>query len=302
VPRLTVVLALLYVVFCWGLNTVLVKIAIGHIDPLAFMALRFLVMPPLAVLMLRIAGERIHIERRDLPMLLLAGACGYGLYQYCWVVGLANTTPFASALLGSFAPLFTLSIVAITGHERVRPGRWIGAGIALVGIAVFEGVFSGRAAFRLGDELTLLGAAIFAIYNVVSAKLLDRYSPLSLLVITMCIGAVMIVPSGIPAILHTDYAHVGWQTWAIFGFAVFFPIMLTYPVWSWGITQIGPGRVSLFSYLTPIVAGAVSIPMLGTHIDGYHLLGAAICLGGMIVANVLGQVSLWSSRTLGVER
>ena len=301
-PRPYIALALLYVVFCWGLNTVLVKIAIGHIDPLAFMALRFLIMPPLALLLVRLSGERIHIQRRDLPLLILCGASGYGLYQYCWVVGLAHTTPFASALLGSFAPLFTLSILAATGHERVRSGRWIGAGVALLGIAIFEGLFNGHAAFRLGDELTLLGAAIFATYNVVSAKLLDRYSPLSLLAITMCIGAIMIVPSGIPAIVHTNFARVGLQTWAIFTFAVLFPVLLTYPVWSWAITKLGAGRVSLFSYLTPLVAGAVSIPLLGARIDGYHLLGAAICLAGMIVANLLGHVSLWTSRTLGVER
>jgi len=297
-----VVLALLYVVSVWGLNTVFVKIAIGHMDPMAFMAMRFLVMPPLAFALTRSMGLRVAFRRNDFPLVLACAACGYGLYQYCWVVGLANTSPFASALLGSFAPLFTLTIVALTGHERVRSGRWLGAAVALVGIAIFEGIFSGHAAFRLGDELTLLGAAIFAAYNVISAKLLDRYSPLSLLAITMCIGAVMIVPSGIPAMLHTDYAHLGWQTWAIFAYAVLFPIMLTYPVWSWGITQIGAGRVSLFSYLTPIVAGVAAIPLLGARITGYHLLGAAICLAGMILATLLGQVSLWSSRTLGVER
>ncbi|HVS45796.1 MAG TPA: DMT family transporter [Verrucomicrobiae bacterium] len=301
-PRLPVILGLLYVICCWGLNTVLVKIAIGYLNPLAFLSLRFLVMPPLAILLVWLAGERIHIEKRDLPLLILCSACGYGLYQYCWVVGLANTSAFASALLGSFAPLFTLAIVAISGHERVRGGRWSGAVVALVGIAIFEGLFSGRATFRVGDALTLLGAAIFAIYNVVSARLLGRYTPLSLLAITMCIGAVMIVPSGIPAIVHTDFARVPWQTWAIFAYAVFFPIVLTYPVWSWGITKIGAARVSLFSYLTPVVAGLISIPLLGAHIGGYQLLGAALCLGGMIVANLLGNVSLWTSRTLGVER
>lgn len=301
-PRPTVILALLYVIFCWGLNTVLVKIAFVHIDPLAFMALRFLILPPLALILVRISGERIRIERRDWPLLILAGACGYGLYQYCWMEGLANTSAFASALLGSLAPLFTLTIVAIGGHEKVRGGRWIGAIVALFGIAVFEGLFSGHLTFRDGDALTLLGAGIFAIYNVVTGRLLDRYSPLSLLAITMCIGAVMIVPGGIESMIHTDYARVGWLTWGIFAFAVLFPVLLTYPVWSWGITQIGAARVSLFSYLTPIVAGIAAVPLLGSRIGGHQLVGAAICLVGMIVATLLGHVTLWNSRTLSVER
>lgn len=304
-PTLLVAVGLLYVVFTWGLNTVLVKVAFKQIDPLAFMALRFLVMPPLAVLLVWISRRRIHFEWRDLPLLVACGACGYGMYQYFWILGLAHTTAFASALLGSLAPLFTLVIVALLGQERVRGGRWIGAVVALLGIAVFEGAFSGHARVRLGDTLTLIAAAIFAGYNVLSAKLLDRYSPLSLTAITMGIGAVMVVPGGLPALAHTDYARLSWQTWAIFVYAVLFPILLTYPVWSWGIRTIGAARVSLFSYFVPIVAGLLSLPLLHAAITTYEIAGALVCIAGMTVATIFGHLSLtqwWASRTVGIER
>jgi len=303
--RLPVYGALFYVVFCWGLNTVLIKHALTEIDPLAFMSLRFLIMTPLALVLLRLSGEKLHLEKRDLPLLIGAGACGYGVYQYLWVLGLAHTTPFASALLGSFAPIFTLAILAIGGHERVRSGRWLGAAVALAGVAIFEGVFAGHVTFQIGDALTLAAALIFAGYNVLSAKLLDRYTPLNLLAITMAIGTVMIVPSGIGAIAHTDFAAVSPGSWGAFAFAVFFPIMLTYPVWSWGISLIGAGRVSLFSFLTPVIAGVLSIPILHARFDGHQLLGAGVCLAGMLVSNLLGKTSLaalWSWRTVGVER
>jgi drug/metabolite transporter (DMT)-like permease len=302
---LLVAAGLLYVVFTWGLNTVLVKLAFTQIDPLAFMALRFLVMPPLALLLVWVSGHRIHFERRDLPLLLACGACGYGAYQYFWVLGLAHTTAFASALLGSLAPLFTLIIVALLGQERVRGGRWIGAIVALLAVAVFEGAFSGHARVRLGDALTLIAAAIFAGYNVLSAKLLERYSPLSLVAITMIIGAIMVVPGGLPAAIHTDYARISWQTWTIFAYAVLFPILLTYPVWSWGIRRIGAARVSLFSYFVPIVAGLLSLPLLHAAITPYEIAGALVCIAGMTVATIFGHLSLtqwWASRTVGIER
>lgn len=303
--RLPVYAALFYVVFCWGLNTVLIKHALAEISPLAFMSLRFLIMTPLALFLLRLSGEKLHLEKRDLPLLIACGACGYGVYQYLWVLGLANTTPFASALLGAFAPIMTLALLAVAGHERVRSGRWLGAGIALAGVAIFEGFFSGHASFRVGDALTLAAAAIFAGYNVISARLLDRYTPLNLLAITMAIGTVMIVPSGLAAIVHTNFAQISLGSWGAFAFAVLFPIMLTYPVWSWGISLLGAGRVSLFSFLTPVIAGALSIPILHAHIDAYEIVGAGICLGGMLISNLLGKTSLaalWSWRAFGVER
>ncbi|MGH7736263.1 MAG: DMT family transporter [Candidatus Tyrphobacter sp.] len=303
--RLRVVLGLLYVVFAWALNTVLVKSVFTEIDPLAFMALRFIVMPPLALLLMRILGEKFHIERADIPLLVACGACGYGVYQYFWMIGLDHTTAFASALLGSLAPLFTLVLVALLKEERVRAPRWAGAIVALVGIAIFEGAFSGHAVMRLGDALTLVAAAIFAGYNVLSARLLARYTPLCLVTITMWVGAMMIVPGGAWAIAHTNFAALSWQTRAIFAYAVLFPILLTYPVWTWGIREAGAARVSIFSYLVPILAGLLSIPLLHTPIKGYEIAGSLISLAGMALATALARLSFiqaWTSRTLGIER
>jgi drug/metabolite transporter (DMT)-like permease len=297
--------ALLYVVFAWGLNTVLVKVVLAQMSPLAFMALRFVAMPPLAIVWLRLSGGNLRFERRDWPLLVGAGACGYGVYQYFWMLGLDHTTAFASSLLGSLAPIFTLIAVAFLRTERVRALRWIGAGIALFGVAVFEGAFAGRASVRLGDILTLIAAAIFAGYNVLSAKLLARYSPLSLVAVTLCIGAVMVVPGGIWALVHTDYRHVTWYVWAIFAYAVLFPILLTYPVWNWAIGRMGAARVSLFSYVVPIVAGLLSLPLLHASIAPYEIAGSLICIGGMIVATAFARFSIaewWASRTVGIER
>ncbi len=303
--RLLLYLSLLYVVFAWALNTVLAKQAVVQIDPLAFTFMRFVVMTPLAFLLVRLTGTRIHMERRDLPALIACGACGYGVYQYFWIVGLKYTTPFASSLLGAMSPIFTLAIVAMLGHERVRSGRWFGSAVAMLGIAIFEGAFSGATSFRIGDLLTLAAALVFAGYNVISARLLDRYTPLELLAITMAIGTIMIAPGGIPALVHTDLGAVSWDVWWRLIYATLFPILLTYPVWSHGISRLGAGRASIFSFLTPVLTGLLSIPIVHAKFSSYELVGAAVCLGGMILSYVLGRTSLtaiWAQRTLPLER
>lgn len=303
--RLLLYVSLLYVVLAWALNTVLAKQAVAQIAPLAFTFLRFIAMTPLAFLMARIARNRIHVERRDIGALIACGACGYGVYQYFWIVGLKYTTPFASSLLGAMSPIFTLAIVAALGHERVRSGRWLGALIALFGIAVFEGAFSGATTFRIGDLLTLGAALVFAVYNVLSARLLDRYTPLELLAITMAIGTVMIAPGGIPALLHTHFATISWDVWWRLIYATLFPILLTYPVWSYGISSLGAAKASIFSFLVPVLTGLLSVPIVHAVFTRYELIGAAICLAGMIVSYLLGRISLtaiWAQRTLPFER
>ncbi len=303
--RLAVYLGLSYVVIAWGLNIVLVKRAIGQLDPLAFTGLRFLAMTPLAFGLVYASGERVRIERRDLALLIVCSACGYGIYQYLWVIGLANTSAFASSLLGATAPIFTLAILALLGHERVRSGRWIGAGIALFGIAIFEGAFAGHATFRLGDALTLLSSLSFAGYNVVTARLLGRYSPVVLVAVTMTIGMLMILPAAVPRLLHTSLSHLGWEVWGAFAFAVVFPIVLTWPVWNYGISRIGAARAGLFGFLVPVVAGFASVLILGARLEPHQFVGALVCLGGMVLASLFGRLSvasIWAERSMPLER
>lgn len=303
--RLLLYLGLFYVVLAWALNTILAKQAVAQINPLAFTFMRFVLMTPLAFALARASGNRIHIERRDIWPLVTCGACGYGLYQYCWIVGLKYTTPFASSLLGATAPIFTLAIVAVIGQERVRGGRWLGVAMALLGIAIFEGAFSGRMAFRLGDTLTFFAAVLFAGYNVVSARLLDRYTPLELLAITMAIGTAIIAPGGVPALVHTDLTTVPWDVWWRLIYATIFPILLTYPVWSYAISRLGAGPASIFGFLVPVLTGILSVPLVHASFARYQVIGALVCLGGMMLSYLLGRMSLtamWAQRTLPFER
>jgi drug/metabolite transporter (DMT)-like permease len=303
--RLPVYIGLSYVVVCWGLNVVLVKSAIALLDPLAFTTLRFLAMTPLAFGLVYAMGDRIRIRRRDLLLLAVCAACGYGVYQYLWILGLANTTAFASSLLGATAPVFTLVIVALLGQERIRSGRWVGAGIALFGVAVFEGAFAGHATFRIGDALTLLSSVSFAGYNVVTARLIGRYSPTVLVAVTMTMGMLMILPAGVPRLVHADLGHLGWAVWGPFLFAVIFPIVLTWPVWNYGISQIGAARAGLFGFLVPIVAGFASVLILGARFEVHQIVGAAVCIGGMVLASLFGRFSIaaiWAERSMPLER
>jgi drug/metabolite transporter (DMT)-like permease len=304
-PHSLIYLGLLYVIFCWALNTVILKYAFAAFDPLALMALRFVAMTPLAFLLAKVRGERICVYRRDLPILILCGACGYGVYQYLWILGLDHTTPFASALLGSMAPVFTLAIVAGSRQERVRSGRWVGAGVALLGVAVFEGLFAGHTTFHIGDGLTLISTLLFALFNVFSARVLDRYTPMAFVAITMTVGTIIILPGGLMHLIAQDYRHIPLIDWGIFAYAVLFPILLTYPVWSYAISQLGAARTSLFQYGTPVLAGLLSIAILHMRIEPHQILGTAICIGGMALSQLMGKQSLfaiWAQRTQGVER
>lgn len=287
------------------MNTVLLKYAFASIDPLAFTGWRFIAMTPLAFLLARGMRQNVRFRLQDLPMLIACGACGYGLYQYFWVFGLANTTAFASSLLASLSPMLTLSIVAFSGQERVHSGRWLGAVVALFGVAVFEGLFAGHLTFRPGDALTFGAAMLFAVFNVLSGRLIARhYSPVGLVAVTMSIGTLILLPGALPRMVHQDYSALPPADWLIFAYSVIFPIVLTFPVWSWGISVLGAGRASLFQFAVPVLAGLLSIAILHNRIEVHQIAGTAICIGGMAISQLAGKISLtqlWSERTVSLK-
>jgi drug/metabolite transporter (DMT)-like permease len=299
--RLLLYGALLYVVTAWALNTILAKQAIEQMSPLGFTFFRFLVMTPLAFALALAFERRVHIERRDIPALLACGVCGFAAYQYFWILGLAHTTPFATSLIGALAPIFTLSAVAVLGHERVGGGRFAGAAIALFGIAIFEGAFNGAANAHLGDLLVLGSALVFAGYNVIGSRLMSRYGPLELLALSMTVGTVLLIPGGLPGLMHTNLMLMSWDVWWRLLYAILFPILLTYPVWTYAIAKIGAGKGSIFGFLVPVITGILSIPLLHTTFRPYELVGATVCLAGMLLAYLFGNLSLRYRRTPGAS-
>ena len=220
------------------------------------------------------------------------------------MIGLSLTTPFASALLLSLTPLFTLLFGWCIGIERVRLLRWLGAGVAFAGVAAFEGAFSGHFAVRPGDVLTLFAALIF-FYNLGTARLVGRYSSMALVALTLCIGALMIVPGMVWSLFHQDFRAVTAADWGIFAYAVIVPVVLTYPVWTAGIARLGIARTALYQFLVPVLTGLFSVLLLHAHLAGYQIAGAILCIGGVAIAQLLGHLTigeLRNARVLSVAR
>lgn len=273
----------------WGLNFLVVKLLLVRWDPLALVAVRFAAMTVLAIAAARWSGSWRTIEPRDRGAVVLAGLLGIALYQLCFVFSLERTTVFASSLLASVFPLFTLLGATALGEEHPSAVRWAGAACSLFGIAVFEGAFAGRASFRAGDLLALGASVTFAPYTLVVRRLRARYSPLTILGWTMAVGTVVLVAAGARSALAQDYAHLGAPDWALFGYVLIFPILIGYALLNWGIARIGAGPASLYAFGVPIVGGLASALVLRVPVPPHELVGTALCLGGLAVAQLGGE-------------
>lgn len=273
-------------VFVWGVNYVVVKQALGAFAPLAFNALRFPIASLLVFGILRAQGPLGTPERRDLPRILVLGVLGNVVYQMAFIIGLDYTLAGHASLMLALTPVFTAFLSAVTGHERPGSRTWLGAALAVVGVALVTGsaaTLGGNRRVLIGDLIMVAGSLVWACYTVGARPVVRKYGSIRTTAWTLWVGTVGVMLFGAPSLAAQDWGAPGAGAWGGLVFSACFAIGLAYLIWYRGVERIGNTRTSMFSTLSPVVALAVGALWLGERPSPLALLGAALTLGGVFV-------------------
>lgn len=277
--------AALSVILVWGSTFTLTKTLYNEMSPLAFGALRFMVIVAIAFLVLVIGARRegrpdwLRIRRADAPMFVITGLFGYTGYQLGFLLGLQHTSPFAGALMISLQPLVTLVIVRILG-ERQSPAVWVGAMVALAGVTIF--LFSGDEGSKmLGNIIAFGGGVSFALYQVFNRSLIREYPSATYSAWSTLFGSIPLMLIGVPAMMSQSWSGVSGISWLSFLYMCIFPVYLAYIIWGWAIRNRGVA-ISGFTLLVPIVAGVMSWVFYGEEFGPQKILGGALAVAGLV--------------------
>lgn len=135
----------------WGVNFVVIHVALESFPPLLFAALRFTLVAFPAVFLLR----RPRVELRwvlGIGIFLMAGQFGL-----LFVAIDRGMPPGLASLVLQLQVLFTVPLAVMFLGERPRSAQLLGAGVALVGIAVIGA--DGARGVPLGALLLCIAAA-----------------------------------------------------------------------------------------------------------------------------------------------
>lgn len=280
-------LALLAMVVIWGMNAVIVKAIYSQIPPLIFMSVRFVIAGSLLLFVLWRTEGNLHLPRHDWKAMISAGIVGTGLYQPLFLYGLALTTASTAALIIATSPAFVALINRVMGRELLSLRGWVGIALTFVGVALIiqggEGITITSQALW-GDLLVLVGAFLWALYAVLAAPLMVRYSPLRVTALTTSIGATPLVLIGAPAALMLDWQQVNLLGWSGLVYSAVFAIVVGYIIWNNGVKKIGGSRTALYNNLIPLVGAIGAAIFLGEALTPLKIAGAVIIFAGLHLA------------------
>lgn len=282
----------------WSGNTIVSKLAVGHVDPLTWTLARwilaFLLVLPFAWPHLRADWAKL---RPRLLLLLTLGAVGMGLFNL-----LLYTAPHFTSAVNMSIEQAAIPVLVMLGNFmvfRVRAKLLQVAGVALTIWGVVLVATHGEPGRILslsvnqGDVLVLSACALYAIYSLAL-----RYRPeihwLSFLAVTFAGAMLASIAAELvfvaPGQIAGSFAAVTAEGWLYVGYTVIFASHVAQLCYAVSVKRVGPNRASLFINLIPVFGTILSVLILGERFETYHLIASAFVIVGIWLAE-------WSARS-----
>lgn len=279
--------------WCWGLNAIISRLAVGEISPMQLVTFRWL---GVVLILLLIARRQIvrdwPLLRHHLPFLVLMGSCGFTVFNALFYHAGHHTSAINIGILQGSIPVFVLLGSLLLLRHRIGPIQAIGVGLTLGGVVIIASGGKPEELLELevnrGDALMLLACFFYAAYSVGLSRR-PNVSALGLFTV-MAIAAWLV---SLPLIAVETWQQ-GWQAptqtgWIIALLVTLLPSLLAQVFFINGVALIGPGRAGVFVNLVPVFASLMAVLFLRERFEIYHALALALVLGGIGLSE-LGKV------------
>lgn len=292
----------------WGATFVVVKGALAHASPFAFMTLRF----TLATLVM----AAIHWKAmRDIRLAEIVAGAKIGIFMFggyaFQTLGLVRTTPSKSGFITGSSVVLVPVLLALFWGRRVNRWVWIGALGAAAGlyfIAVpspsqitlqssIEPARNSGVGSRLpiglnsGDVLTLVAAALFAVHIILVGRYTKNHS----------VGALSFLQVAMTALLNLAMlpllAATRWENFRIDGsrelltailVTAVFATAIAFSVQVWAQKYTSPSHTAILFSLEPVFAAITSFLVLHERLGARALGGACLVMLGILAAELKG--------------
>jgi len=280
-------LSLAAVVVVWAGSFSAIKALLDHgLAASDIAVLRYAVAAPgFAVVLWRARGLP-GLTRSDTIRIAAAGIFVVVGYHVSLNVGERHTTPGVAALVVALAPALTLVLAIVLGVDVLVPKRAAGLAIAFAGVGVVVAFGTGETLSleSVRGPLVVLGAPLsFSLYNVIAKPLLARHDLLALTAATSLAGTVALVPFAHGSTMHAVTGISATDALLVLYLGVL-ATLLGYIGWNVGLRGLGPSRAVAYTYAISPLAVVIGTLALGEPITPWLLVGGALVVGGIVVA------------------
>ncbi len=296
-PR--VLLMLVLPPLLWAGNSVLGRVLVSELPPLALNGARWL----LACLLLLPFGWRVwqrpEALRRRWGYLCILGLLGVGCYNALQYAALRTSTAINVTLIAASMPVWMLLLGALFYRVRPRAVELLGVVLSVLGVAVVlsrgQWAVLRHVTFVEGDLLMMLAVLVWAVYSWLlvrpPAHMQGVQRPdwnwAQLLLPQVMFGTLWAgLAAAVEASVWTPPASTGQGLHgAALVLALLYvaigPSIVAFRCWGLGVATVGPAVAAFFANLTPLFTALLSAALLGEAPQPYHGLAFGLMVLGI---------------------
>lgn len=274
-----------------GLHQVAIKVSIEGLSPLFAAGMRSVVAA--CLILIWCCYRRIPLFERDGTF--WAGVVVGTLFALDFAtmyIGLDNTTASRGVIFLYTMPIFVaLGAHFLNAGERMTPGKWLGIGLAFLGlvIAFYDGLALDAPGTLYGDFMSLLAGFFWATSTIVIRKTgLQYVSTEKLLFCQLWVSALILLPmsyaAGEKGIIALTPLVIGTFLYQAVVIAFF-----VYLIWYWLLRLYPPAQLSTYTLLTPLLGVLAGVVLLGEPLSMAFLAGALFVVAGLVIVTRAGR-------------
>lgn len=244
--------------------------------------------------------KREKVSHKDLFILLIGAIVGLLMNQIFFIQGLSRTSPLDSSIIATSVPILTMVLSALFLKEPASWMKIIGVVVGASGAVflVYTSQFdaSGHSSL-VGNLLCLLSCLSFAAFLIITKRVAERYSPVTLMKWMFLFAVVLYLPFTYKDLLTTRFVSFEQGDWFSWIFAMVGATILPYLLTPIGQKRLRPTTLAMYNYVQPITAGLLAVYMgQGAYTVSKGIAAGLVFLGVYIVTRSKSRAEIEAAR------
>lgn len=277
----------LFAVLVWGFSFIATKYALTELKPATIIFVRqFFGIALLALIAYR-QKLNFSIKLRDHLWIFLLGAIT-GFQLWIQITGLQWTTASNTGWIIGITPALITILSVIFFKEKISFQQIVGILISFFGLLLLfgKGDFGNIDLIKNGgDVLIVVSSFTWAVYSIVSKKVVINCNPLITTFYLLIIMAVVTAPFTLNTEDYNSVINLSSTGWLSVIFLGIFCSGLGYYLWARTLSEMSASRAGAFLYIEPFVTFFFATIMLNENVTIITFLSGVIIIAGVILVN-----------------
>jgi len=285
---------LILTMLIWGAAWPVGRLLAEGLPTVSIAVIRYVIVVPVLLLILRLREGAIHIRREWIPTLVLLGLLSTTLYQIFFLYGVKYAAASDDSIVIGASPVMIGVLASVYAQERLTRWKILGLLVGLSGVVLigFLSPNPGVLNRPLGLRLVFFGALSYALYTILLRRFVKKtnsnqdgvhVSSLSINSWMAVFGLLFLAPF---TIVEQPWNYA-WSrdSWIGILYLALLSTIVGYYLYIEGVTKIGAGRASVFSNLVPVFGVLTGALILQEAVSIWTVVSLALIMTGVYLVN-----------------